>query len=155
MASSAAFSDASEAFESASAEASPAFCAVTSASGWISSSRASNCPFRTRWPSFTRICEMGAAPISQILVKEGQRVRKGQLLARLEDIQPLADVTAQKAGLASAEADSNASEASLKAADEAIKTQQALIDHAKADVEHAKAEYQRGKDLLKEQLIAE
>src|SRR5207245_11123898 len=97
----------------------------------------------------------GAAPIPQILVKAGQKVRKGQLLARLEDIQPLADVTAQKAGLASAEADSNASEASLKAADEAINTQQALIDHAKADVEHARAEFQRGKDLLKEQLIAE
>jgi HlyD family secretion protein len=97
----------------------------------------------------------GAAPISQILVKEGQKVRKGQLLARLEDIQPLADVTAQKAGLASAEADSNASEASLKSADEAIKTQQALIDHAKTDVEHARVEFQRGKDLLKEQLIAE
>src|SRR5436305_10105620 len=59
----------------------------------------------------------GAAPISQILVKEGQRVHKGQLLARLEDIQPQADVTAQKAALASSEADSNASEASLKAAD--------------------------------------
>jgi HlyD family secretion protein len=97
----------------------------------------------------------GAAPISQILVKEGQRVRKGQLLARLEDIQPLADVTAQKAGLASAEADSNASEAALKSADEAIKTQQALIDHAKTDAEHARVEFQRGKDLLKEQLIAE
>src|SRR5579862_65837 len=75
----------------------------------------------------------GGAPISQILVKEGDRVRKGQLLARLEDIQPRADVVAQRAGLDSAEADSNASEASLKVADENIRTQQALVDHAKAD----------------------
>jgi HlyD family secretion protein len=97
----------------------------------------------------------GAAPISKILVKEGERVRKGQMLARLEDIQPEADVNAQKAGLASAEADSSASEASLKAADENISTQQALIEHAKADLEHARVEFQRGKDLLKEQLIAE
>jgi HlyD family secretion protein len=96
----------------------------------------------------------GAAPISEILVKEGQRVRKGQLLARLEDIQPLADVTAQKAALASSEADSTASEASLKASDENIRTQQALIERAKADLEHARIEFDRGKDLLNEQLIA-
>jgi HlyD family secretion protein len=95
------------------------------------------------------------APISQILVKEGDRVHKGQLLARLEDIQPRADVAAQKAALASAEADSSASEASVKAADEGIRTQQALIDHAKADLEHAKVEFQRGQELLKDQLIAE
>src|SRR5207248_1581240 len=94
-------------------------------------------------------------PISQILIKEGQRVHKGQLLARLEDIQPQADVTAQKAAIASAEADSNASEASLKAADENIRTQAAMVDRAKADLEHARLEFQRGKDLLKEQLIAE
>jgi HlyD family secretion protein len=97
----------------------------------------------------------GAAPISQILVKEGQKVRKGQLLARLEDIQPEADVNAQKAALASSEADSNASEAGLKAADDNIATQQAMIERSKADLEHAKLEFQRGKDLLREQLIAE
>src|SRR5689334_1459200 len=98
---------------------------------------------------------LGAAPISQILVKEGERVRKGQLLARLENVQPEADLNAQRAALASAEADSSAAEASLKAADEAIRTQQALIDRAKADLEHSRIELQRGRDLLKEQLIAQ
>jgi HlyD family secretion protein len=98
---------------------------------------------------------LGAAPISQILVKEGDRVRKGQLLARLENVQPEADLNAQRAALASAEADSAASEASLKAADEGIRTQQAMIDRAKADLEHARVEFQRGQDLLKEQLIAQ
>src|SRR5205807_709944 len=80
----------------------------------------------------------GAAPISQILVKEGQRVRNGQLLARLEDFQPLADVTAQNADLASSEADTNASEASPKASDENNKTQQAMNDHSNADLERAR-----------------
>src|SRR5438445_12339485 len=47
--------------------------------------------------------------ITQILVKEGDRVHKGQLLAKLESIQPQADVSAQKAALSSAEADSAAS----------------------------------------------
>ena len=51
------------------------------------------------------------AQITEILVKEGDRVRKGQLLARIENVQPEADVKAQKATLNSAEADSSASEA--------------------------------------------
>ena len=44
-------------------------------------------------------------------MKEGDHVRKGQLLAKIEDVQPEADVKAQKATLASAEADSSAAEA--------------------------------------------
>ena len=47
-------------------------------------------------------------------------MRKGQLLARMENIQPEADLNAQRAALASSEADSSASEAALKAADEAF-----------------------------------
>jgi len=41
--------------------------------------------------------------ITQLLVKEGDRVRKGQLLARIENTQPAADVESQKANLSSAE----------------------------------------------------
>ena len=98
---------------------------------------------------------LGAAPISQVLVKEGDRVHKGQLLARLENIQPEADLNAQRAALATSEADSSAAEASLKAADENIRTQQAMIDRSQADLEHARIEFKRGQDLLKEQLIAQ
>ena len=46
--------------------------------------------------------------ITELLVKEGDRVRKGQLLAKIEDVQPAADVEAQKATLTSAEATSAA-----------------------------------------------
>ena len=35
--------------------------------------------------------------ITDLLVKEGDHVRKGQLLAKIEDVQPEADVQAQKA----------------------------------------------------------
>ena len=48
--------------------------------------------------------------LKEILVKEGQRVRKGQLLARIENVQPEADVEAQRATLNAAEADSTARE---------------------------------------------
>jgi HlyD family secretion protein len=90
----------------------------------------------------------------EILVKEGDRVRKGQLLARIENVQPQADVTAQRAALSSAEADSTASEAGLKAADDNLATLQAAIDRAKADLDRSAVEFQRGEQLFKDQLIA-
>ena len=49
--------------------------------------------------------------LTDILVKEGDHVRKGQLLARIDEAQSQADVAAQKAALSSAEADAAASEA--------------------------------------------
>jgi HlyD family secretion protein len=92
--------------------------------------------------------------ITQLLVKEGERVRKGQLLAKIEDVQPEADVQAQKASLSSAEADSNASEAAMKAGDENIATMQAAIDKDRADLARMKAELDRAESLYKEQLMA-
>jgi HlyD family secretion protein len=92
--------------------------------------------------------------ITEILVKEGDRVRKGQLLAKLEDIQPAADVAAQKATISSSEADSAAAEASLKASDDNIQTMQAGLDHDKADLERMKAEYDRSTELFNEKLLA-
>ncbi len=79
--------------------------------------------------------------ITEILVKEGDRVRKGQLLAMLESVQPQADVNAQKATLDSAEADTTAAEASLKAADENLLSAQATVDRSKADLEQAKLDF--------------
>jgi HlyD family secretion protein len=92
--------------------------------------------------------------IRQLLVKEGDKVRKGQLLARIEDVQPEADVQAQKANLASAEADSNAAEAGLNASDENLATMQAAIDHDRADLARMKADLDRAEALYKEQLLA-
>src|SRR5438067_13611579 len=92
--------------------------------------------------------------ITEILVKEGDRVRKGQLLAKLESIQPQAEVNAQKAALSAAQADSSASEAALQAADDNLLTLQAAVDHAKADLERASLEFERGKELFEAKLIA-
>ena len=92
--------------------------------------------------------------IKELLVKEGDRVRRGQLLARIENVQPEADVNAQKATLNSAEADSSASESAVKAADENIRTMQAMLDKDKSDLDRAKAEFDRGKSLYDEHLLA-
>jgi HlyD family secretion protein len=92
--------------------------------------------------------------ITDLLVKEGERVRKGQLLARIESVQPEADVQAQKATIAAAEADSNATEAALKAADENIRTLVASIERDKADLARMKSDLDRAESLFKEQLMA-
>jgi HlyD family secretion protein len=92
--------------------------------------------------------------ITSILVKEGDHVGKGQVLARLEQVQPEADVNVQRASLASSEADSSAAEASLKAADENLASAQATIDRAKADLEQSKLDFARGQELFDSKLIA-
>lgn len=92
--------------------------------------------------------------LTKILVKEGDHVRRGQLVAQIENIQPEAQVNSQKAAVNAAEADSSAAEASLKVADENMRTQQALIDHAQADLEHAKLDFGRAQQLFKDQLLS-
>jgi HlyD family secretion protein len=92
--------------------------------------------------------------LTEILVKEGERVRTGQLLARIESIQPEADVNAQKATLSSAEANSGAAEAGLKSADENILTMQAGLEKDRADLDRMKADFDRSQQLFNEKLLA-
>ena len=92
--------------------------------------------------------------ITEILVREGDGVRKGQLLARLESVQPEAGVAAQRAGVSSAEADSAAAEAGLRAADENQITAQASIDRAKAELEQARLNFDRYQQLFRDKLVS-
>jgi HlyD family secretion protein len=92
--------------------------------------------------------------LTEILVKEGDRVKKGQLLARLESVQPEAEVAAQKAGVSSSEADSAATEASLRAADENLVTAQATIDRTKAELEQSRLNFQRYEQLFRDKLVS-
>ncbi len=92
--------------------------------------------------------------LTRIEVKEGDRVRKGQLLASVENTQPADDVEAQKAALNSAESDAAANVAAYKSAQDNLVTMQAGVDRAKSDVEHAKQDYDRYNELFKQKLIA-
>jgi len=97
---------------------------------------------------------MSPSRITEILVTEGQSVRKGQVLARLESVQPEADVAAQRASLSTTEAESAAAEASLRAADENIKTAEAAVERSKAEYDRAKIFFDRAKQLWDGKLIA-
>jgi HlyD family secretion protein len=91
--------------------------------------------------------------LTDILVKEGDHVRKGQLLARIDEAQSMADVNAQKASLSSAEADAAASEATLKAGEDNIAALEATVARTKADLERYQRDFQRGQELFKSGLI--
>ena len=96
----------------------------------------------------------GPAPITQILVKEGDHVRKGQVLARLAHVQPAADLRAQNAALNSALADSAATEAGLKSSDDNIAVAKAQVDHDRADLAQKKVDLDRSQELFDSKLIS-
>jgi HlyD family secretion protein len=97
--------------------------------------------------TYSNILGEGIGKITGIVVKEGDHVRKGDVLMRLESIQPAADVQAQEAGILSADSAAQASDAALKSA-------QATLVQRKADLEKAKFDWERGQNLYKEQLIS-
>ncbi len=90
----------------------------------------------------------------EILVKEGDHVQKGQLLARVDAMQSQADVAAQRAALNSSQADAAAAEAGQTAAGDNLATLQASIDHARVDEERARQDFERSQQLLNDKLIA-
>ena len=92
--------------------------------------------------------------LTAILVKEGDHVRRGQLLAEVENTQSAADVQAQTAALSSSEADSAASEAAVKAADDNIASLEASVERTKADLEKATVDFRRGEQLFGAKLVA-
>ncbi len=91
--------------------------------------------------------------LTEILVKEGDHVRKGQLLARIDEAQSMADVNAQRAALSSAEADAAASEATMKAGEDNISALEATVVRTKADLDRYKRDFERGQQLFKDGLI--
>jgi HlyD family secretion protein len=85
--------------------------------------------------------------ITHLLVREGDHVRKGQLLAQLENVQSSADVNANQASLQAAETDA-------LAADAALKTSQADLVRAQADYDRNKLDWDRAQSLFKDGLIS-
>jgi HlyD family secretion protein len=85
--------------------------------------------------------------ITRLYVKEGDRVRKGQLLAQLENVQSTADVAATKASLDASRTDAVAANASLN-------TAKADLNRAKTDAERFRQDWGRAEGLYKAELIS-
>jgi len=104
--------------------------------------------------TYTNLGANAQGRVMELMVKEGDHVHKGQVVARIESIQATADVDQQRATIASAEADSTASEAGLKMQDDTIKTQRATIDRTKADLDLARINNERYEQLYKAGVVA-
>ncbi|MBV8514315.1 MAG: efflux RND transporter periplasmic adaptor subunit, partial [Acidobacteria bacterium] len=96
--------------------------------------------------TYTNVTAQGFGRITSIVVKEGDHIKKGQVLLTQENIQANADVQAQAAAINSAESGVQASEASYKSA-------QSDLIQAQANLERAKLDYERGQNLYKDGLI--
>ncbi|MGB9031970.1 MAG: efflux RND transporter periplasmic adaptor subunit [Acidobacteriaceae bacterium] len=85
--------------------------------------------------------------VTHFYVNEGDHVKKGQVVATIENVQQEANVTAQQATIASYRTDINSYIA-------AEKTAQANVDHAQADLEQKKLDYDRAKALFQAQVMS-
>ena len=97
--------------------------------------------------TYTNITAQGFGRITEILVKEGDHIRKGDKLLLQDNVQASADVQAQAAAINSSQSGVQAAEASFKAAQSDLTTQEANLEKAKLD-------YERGLGLYKDGLIA-
>jgi HlyD family secretion protein len=85
--------------------------------------------------------------ITHLFVKEGDHVKKGELIATVESEQPASAVQAQQATIAASKTD-------VQSYIAAEKTAEANVTQAKADLEQKQFDFQRAKELYKDQLIA-
>ena len=93
--------------------------------------------------------------ITDIFVKEGDTVKKGQLLLKTEAVQANATVDAQKATVSSAKADVEQFAATVQAQQAALNTALANVQTAQANLVRNQQEFKRGEDLLRDKLIAQ
>jgi len=96
------------------------------------------------------IVNVGANAMGRIVhlfVKEGETVKKNQVLAQLENVQSAADVAMTRATLESSQTDAVAAQAALN-------TAQAQFKSSAAELERTKLDYDRYQGLYKAQLVS-
>ena len=85
--------------------------------------------------------------ITKLYVKEGDQVKRGQMLVQLENVQSAADMDAMQASLDAAKTDAVAAEAGLN-------TSAADLNRAKSDAERSDLDWTRAQGLYKDALIS-
>ncbi len=97
--------------------------------------------------NYVNLGAMMLGRVTHFYVKEGERVKKGEVVATIENVQQEATVDAQKATIDAAKTDINAFIA-------AEKTAEANVEHAKADLEQKKLDWDRAQGLYKDGIMA-
>ena len=85
--------------------------------------------------------------ITHFYVKEGDRVKQGEVVATIENVQQQANVDGQKAAISAARTDIQSDVA-------AEKTAQAGVEQAQADLEQKKLDWDRAQALFKDGILA-
>jgi HlyD family secretion protein len=96
--------------------------------------------------TFVNVGATAMGRVTHFYVKEGDRVKKGEVVATIENVQQSANVEGQKATIAAAKTDISSYIA-------AENTAAANIGRSKADLEQRHLDYERAQNLYKEQLI--
>lgn len=113
---------------------------------------AQRAPLATEWSATgyveCRTADLSAPQIGRVVevtVKEGDRVKPGQVLARLTDALERETLRAQEHGAAAAVAQANAARATLR---EAEQSQEERVRRAEAEVAAARARWERARQAL-------
>jgi len=96
--------------------------------------------------TYSNLLAQGYGQITDILAKEGEQVKRGDILLRIDSIQPAADAQAGQAGISSAEAALQSAQASCVSAESDVKNQQ-------ANLENNRISWERGQSLYNDGLI--
>src|ERR1700736_1697020 len=96
--------------------------------------------------TYTNVTAQGFGRITQILVKEGDKIKIGDRLLLQEAVQANADVQAQSAAI-------NSSEMGVQAAEASFRSAQADLTQQQANLERARLDWERGQGLFKDGLI--
>ena len=97
--------------------------------------------------TFANIGATAMGRITHLYVKEGDHVKKGQLVATVENVQQTAQVAGQEAAISAARTDISSYIA-------AEKTAEANVEHAQADLEQKKLDWDRAQGLYKAGIMA-
>lgn len=97
--------------------------------------------------TYTNVLAEGFGRITAIYVHEGQWVHPGDLLMKVDSVQPAADVRAQQAALDSTHAGVRAAQANLRAT-------QAVVAQRQADLDKARFDWEKGQSLFEDKLIS-
>lgn len=92
--------------------------------------------------------------ITEINVKEGNTVKKGQLLLRTEDVQQTASVNGQQAAIRTEQADLAAQQANVDSSKATLNLQQANLAQSQAKFKQASDAFDRGQQLFKDNLLS-
>jgi HlyD family secretion protein len=97
--------------------------------------------------TFVNVGATSFGRITHLMVKEGDHVKRGQVIATVENVQPEANVQAQKATISAAKTDISSYIAAERTAD-------ANVAHAKADLEQKQLDWDRAQSLYKAGIMA-